>query len=49
MELTALMEIDEEQLWHEARLFFLLVFVFCPVGRTRCELWLKHSPVLQLL
>lgn len=28
---------------------FLLLFIFCPVGRTRCEQQLKHSSVLQLL
>lgn len=49
MELTELMETDEEQLWHEARHIFLLLFIFCPVGRTRCEQQLKHSSVLQLL
>lgn len=43
------METNEEQLWHEVRHFFLLVFAFCPVGRTRCERWLKNSSVLQLL
>lgn len=48
-ELIALTETNEEQLWHEVRHFFLLAFAFCPVGRTRCERWLKHSSVLQLL